>query len=50
MVMSIMAGTLSPPKDVAAVDLGLLSGTKWANIIFGANKPEDYGLFFAGGE
>ena len=38
------------PAGVEAVDLGLPSGTKWANMNIGAEKPEDYGLFFAWGE
>ena len=38
------------PKDAVAVDLGLPSGTKWANMNVGAEKPEDYGLYFAWGE
>ena len=38
------------PAAVEAVDLGLPSGTKWANMNVGAEKPEDYGLFFAWGE
>jgi len=38
------------PAGVVAVDLGLPSGTKWANMNVGASKPEDYGLFFAWGE
>ena len=33
-----------------AVDLGLPSGTKWANMNVGANKPEDFGDYFAWGE
>jgi hypothetical protein len=48
------AGGSSPygnaPKNAEAVDLGLPSGTKWANMNVGAEKPEDYGLFFAWGE
>ena len=32
------------------VDLGLPSGLKWATCNVGANKPEDYGLYFAWGE
>ena len=32
------------------VDLGLPSGTKWANMNVGAEKPEDVGLYFAWGE
>jgi hypothetical protein len=42
--------SVNPPKDVVAVDLGLPSGTKWANMNVGATSPEDYGLFFAWGE
>lgn len=34
----------------AAVDLGLPSGLKWASFNVGANKPEDYGDYFAWGE
>ena len=33
-----------------AIDLGLPSGTKWANINVGANSPEEYGDYFAWGE
>lgn len=36
--------------DAVAVDLGLPSGTKWANMNVGATKPEDYGSYFAWGE
>jgi hypothetical protein len=32
------------------VDLGLPSGTKWATTNIGAEKPEDFGLYFAWGE
>ena len=32
------------------VDLGLPSGLKWATCNIGANKPEDYGDYFACGE
>lgn len=35
---------------VEAVDLALPSGTLWANCNVGANKPEDYGCYFAWGE
>lgn len=38
------------PSGVKAVDLGLPSGTLWANMNVGANKPEDYGDYFAWGE
>ena len=40
----------SAPVGAEAVDLGLPSGTKWANMNVGAEKPEDYGLYFAWGE
>ena len=33
-----------------AVDLGLPSGTKWANMNLGATKPEEYGDYYAWGE
>ena len=36
--------------DLAAVDLGLPSGTKWAPCNVGANKPEEYGGYYAWGE
>ena len=38
------------PANAVAVDLGLPSGTKWANMNVGAEKPEDYGDYFAWGE
>lgn len=38
------------PEGVVAVDLGLPSGTKWANMNVGATKPEEFGLYFAWGE
>lgn len=44
----VFAGTA--PSSVRVVDLGLPSGTKWANINVGAEKAEDTGLFFAWGE
>ncbi len=51
----IMAGeTVAPdvvlPPGVEAVDLGLPSGTKWANMNVGATSPEGFGLYFAWGE
>ena len=33
-----------------AVDLGLPSGIKWASFNLGANKPEEYGDYYAWGE
>ena len=38
------------PEGAEAVDLGLPNGTKWANMNVGAERPEDYGLYFAWGE
>jgi len=38
------------PSDAEGVDLGLPSGTKWANMNIGAEKPEESGLYFAWGE
>ena len=38
------------PEGAEAIDMGLPSGTKWANMNVGANNPEEYGLFFAWGE
>ena len=52
-VYAIMAGggdDSHAPAGAVAVDLGLPSGTKWANMNVGAEKPEDYGLYFAWGE
>ena len=41
---------LSKPELYEWVDLGLPSGTKWASCNVGAEKPEDFGLYFAWGE
>lgn len=38
------------PSGLEAVDLGLPSGLKWANMNLGAQKAEDTGLFFPWGE
>ena len=52
----LQAGTLtekpgkSAPEGVVAVDLGLTSGTKWANMNVGATAPQDFGSYFAWGE
>ena len=32
------------------IDLGLPSGTKWANMNIGAETETDYGLYFQWGE
>lgn len=44
------SGDNKAPTGVEAVDLGLPSGTLWANMNVGASKPEDYGDYFAWGE
>ena len=41
---------LSAPAGLEAVDLGLPSGTKWANMNLGATAPEEIGGYFAWGE
>ena len=38
------------PAGVEAVDLGLTSGTKWANMNVGATKVTGFGTYFAWGE
>lgn len=38
------------PSKYEFVDLGLPSGTLWASCNVGAEKPEDFGLYFAWGE
>ncbi|MBR6376052.1 MAG: hypothetical protein IKR91_07460, partial [Alloprevotella sp.] len=45
------AGGLTPAgKAAQMVDLGLPSGTLWADRNVGADKPEAYGSYFAWGE
>ena len=44
-----LIGKFSMPVD-EAVDLGLPSGIKWANMNVGASKPEEYGGYYAWGE
>ncbi len=44
------ASGMAVPLDAEAVDLGLPSGTLWANMNVGATSPEDYGDYFAWGE
>ncbi|MBP5528040.1 MAG: hypothetical protein J6X79_06295 [Bacteroidales bacterium] len=43
-------GDPSNPTAVEWVDLGLPSGLKWASQNVGANRPEDYGNYYAWGE
>ncbi|MBR6981381.1 MAG: hypothetical protein IKH88_16315, partial [Prevotella sp.] len=42
--------TDTTPEGLEAVDLGLPSGTLWANMNVGATKPEEYGGYYAWGE
>ena len=44
--------TVNPSVEVyrQAVDLGLPSGTKWANMNVGASSPTDYGMYFMWGD
>ncbi len=41
---------VSKQQTHQAIDLGLPSGTKWASCNVGANKPEEYGDYYAWGE
>ena len=41
---------VNPRDDVEMIDLGLTSGTLWANKNIGAESVSDYGSFFAWGE
>lgn len=41
---------VTAPEGVVAVDLGLPSGTKWANMNVGATAPEKLGDYFQWGE
>lgn len=46
----LVSSTHSWAQRMKAVDLGLPSGTLWANMNVGANAPEEYGDYFAWGE
>lgn len=43
-------GTGNTPTAVQAIDLGLPSGLKWANMNVGATSVTSYGDYFAWGE
>jgi len=43
-------GSSTAPTTAVAVDLGLPSGTKWADRNVGATSPEGYGGYYAWGE
>ncbi len=52
-IIDVMAGKYKnpgPPANAAAVDLGLPSGTLWANMNVGAEVQNEPGLYFAWGE
>ena len=51
-LMAITANAQSCPDEnhPHVIDLGLTSGTKWACCNVGAEKPEDYGGYYAWGE
>ena len=48
LVISLMTNHVV--AQVVAVDLGLSSGTLWANINIGANSVTEYGHYFSWGE
>ena len=48
--MSAVSESLEKEMSLGAVDLGLPSGTLWADRNVGADSPEDYGDYFAWGE
>ena len=48
--MSAVSESLEKGILIGAVDLGLPSGTLWADRNVGADSPEDYGDYFAWGE
>lgn len=48
-LVSVILG-LNKPDTHEYVDLGLPGGVLWATCNVGADKPEDYGLYFAWGE
>jgi len=52
-VIDIMAGKIvipQAPADAKGIDLGLPSGTLWANMNVGAKAQNEYGLYFAWGD
>ena len=49
-VRAVAAVKKEPVPEVNKIDLGLPSGTLWADRNVGADSPEDYGDYFAWGE
>lgn len=47
---TVLMAAVEAPSEAEAVDLGLPSGTKWANMNVGAASETDYGTYFAWGE
>ena len=47
---TVVKKPVSKQQAHQAIDLGLPSGTKWASCNVGANKPEEYGDYYAWGE
>ncbi|MBO4531861.1 MAG: hypothetical protein J5767_14620 [Paludibacteraceae bacterium] len=48
--MDDLYGIVIVPSGLQSIDLGLPSGTKWANMNVGATSPEKFGSHFAWGE
>jgi hypothetical protein len=46
---SITVDVIAAPVEFTAIDLGLPSGLKWANMNIGAEAPEGYGEYFSWG-
>lgn len=49
-LLLIMQANAQVPSNVESVDLGLPSGTLWANMNIGANSVTEYGNYFSWGE
>lgn len=48
--MNVLNASTGVPFGLESIDLGLPSGTKWANMNVGASSPEEFGWHFAWGE
>ena len=49
-VVTVNRSLSRPQEGLEAVDLGLPSGTLWANMNIGATAPEDHGRYFSWGD
>ena len=47
---SVSIGFSQTPANLQAIDLGLQSGTKWANMNLGATNISDYGDYYSWAE